>query len=144
MKRQFLLTVSVGCLLLGGCASDGTSFGSSSSVERVEYGRVTNLQYYSPQHSGPINLGTVIGGIAGGVIGHQFGGGTGNTIFTIAGAIGGAVAGHEIQRSTEKERIDITVRLDSGGQITVNQVAQDVEVRVGDRVRVVNDKVYRN
>lgn len=35
----------------------------------------------------------VIGAVAGGVIGHQFGGGRGNDVATVAGAAGGAYAG---------------------------------------------------
>jgi len=40
--------------------------------------------------------GAVIGGIAGGLIGHQFG--SGNTAATIAGALGGAAVGNEVGR----------------------------------------------
>lgn len=46
-----------------------------------------------------IGAGTVIGAIAGGVIGHQFGSGTGNTAATAAGAIGGGVVGNRIDRN---------------------------------------------
>jgi uncharacterized protein YcfJ len=46
-----------------------------------------------------IGAGTVIGAIAGGVIGHQFGSGRGNTAATAAGAIGGGVLGNRIDRN---------------------------------------------
>lgn len=42
--------------------------------------------------------GAVIGGIAGGLIGHQIGSGSGNTAATIAGALGGAAVGNEVAR----------------------------------------------
>jgi len=42
--------------------------------------------------------GTVIGAIAGGVIGNQFGGGRGKTLATVGGAVGGGVVGKEVQR----------------------------------------------
>jgi uncharacterized protein YcfJ len=45
--------------------------------------------------------GTVIGAIAGGVIGHQFGGGKGKTLATIGGAVGGGVVGKEVQRNQQ-------------------------------------------
>lgn len=41
-------------------------------------------------------VGTVLGGAAGGVVGHQIGGGHGKDIATAVGAAGGAYAGHEI------------------------------------------------
>ena len=43
--------------------------------------------------------GTVIGAIAGGVIGNQFGGGKGKTLATVGGAVGGGVVGKEVQRN---------------------------------------------
>ena len=43
--------------------------------------------------------GTVIGAIAGGVIGNQFGGGRGKTLATVGGAVGGGVVGKEVQRN---------------------------------------------
>ncbi|WP_110664812.1 glycine zipper 2TM domain-containing protein [Salinicola halophilus] len=41
--------------------------------------------------------GTGIGAVVGGVVGNQFGGGTGKKIMTAAGAIGGGLAGNEVQ-----------------------------------------------
>jgi len=43
--------------------------------------------------------GTVIGAIAGGVIGHQIGGGRGRTLATVGGAVGGGVVGKEVQKN---------------------------------------------
>ncbi len=46
--------------------------------------------------------GTVIGAIAGGVIGHQIGGGRGRDLATVGGAVGGGVIGKEIQKSHQE------------------------------------------
>ena len=90
-----------------------------------------------------LGVGTILGGIAGGVIGHQIGSGTGNTVATIAGAIGGAFVGNEIEKSeVHGSRYRITVRLDSGSVLVVED-SRDVDLRVGDRVRVENNRVYR-
>jgi len=43
--------------------------------------------------------GTVIGAIAGGVIGNQFGGGRGKTLATVGGAVGGGAVGKEVQKN---------------------------------------------
>ena len=46
--------------------------------------------------------GSVLGAVAGGVIGHQFGGGRGKDIATVAGALGGGYAGNQIQGSMQE------------------------------------------
>ena len=41
--------------------------------------------------------GSVLGAVAGGVIGHQFGGGRGRDVATVVGALGGGYAGNQVQ-----------------------------------------------
>ena len=50
---------------------------------QVDDGTVTAIEIYRASDNQPINAGTVLGGIAGGVIGHQIGSGRGNTAATI-------------------------------------------------------------
>lgn len=121
-------------------AADSNSVGSDS--DRTEYGTITRMTLQSAKKSSPLNLGSVLGGVAGGIIGHQFGGGSGKTALTVAGAVGGAIAGNEIHKTTEKDRYKITVRLESGKNVTVNQVGSEGHFRVGDRVRIVGKKLY--
>ena len=45
--------------------------------------------------------GTVIGAIAGGVIGHQIGGGHGRTLATAGGAVAGGVVGKQVQKNQQ-------------------------------------------
>ena len=110
---------------------------------RVDYGYVESLQVYRAADNKPIDVGTVLGGIAGGIIGHQIGSGSGQTAATIAGAIGGAILGHHVERNVSGSRYRITVRLDSGSTLVVDDT-RDVDLRVGDRVRIENDRVRRN
>lgn len=83
-------------------------------------------------------LGPIAGGVAGAVIGNQFGHGTGKKIMTVLGAAGGAYAGREIEKQARAtKRWEIEVRLDSGRQETVlSEVAPPFNA--GDRVRVVD------
>jgi outer membrane lipoprotein SlyB len=111
-------------------------------AQRTEYGVVESMELYRDGYSGPAGLGTILGGIAGGIIGHQFGGGHGNTAETIAGAIGGGVVGNQIERANARDRFRVIVRLDSGGTVALNEVGEG-EMHVGDRVRIVNRRVYR-
>jgi hypothetical protein len=47
-----------------------------------------------------------------------------------------------VARATARDRYRAIVRLDSGGTIALNEFGEG-ELRVGDRVRVVNSRVYR-
>jgi outer membrane lipoprotein SlyB len=110
---------------------------------RVDYGTIEAIEIYRASDNQPINTGTVLGGIAGGVIGHQIGSGGGRTAATVVGAIGGAVIGNEIEKKrVQGSRYRVTVRLDSGSSLVVEDT-REVNLRVGDRVRVEDDRIYR-
>ena len=110
---------------------------------RIEYGKIEAIETYQASDNRPFNGGTVLGGIAGGVIGHQIGSGRGNTAATIAGAIGGAVVGNEVEKKqVHGSRYRITVRLDSGSTLVVEDT-RETNLRVGDRVRVENNRIDR-
>jgi outer membrane lipoprotein SlyB len=111
-------------------------------TQRVEYGVVERIDLFRDGASAPVGLGSIIGGIAGGVLGHQIGSGRGNTAATIAGAVGGAVVGNQIERSHARDRYRVWVRMDSGESVAVDNVGEG-ELRVGDRVRIVNGRVFR-
>lgn len=132
-------------VLAGGCASyEPYPVYEQRPVvtQRTEYGVVETIQMYRGGSSAPIGLGAIIGGIAGGVIGHQIGSGTGQTVATIAGALGGAAVGHQVEKQNSADRYRVIVRLDSGGSVAVSEVGEG-ELRVGDRVKIVNNRVYR-
>lgn len=54
--------------------------------------------------------GLAIGGVAGGVLGNQIGGGKGRTIATVAGAAGGAYAGKKIQENQQSKNTHVEHR----------------------------------
>lgn len=81
--------------------------------------------------------GAVLGAIAGGVIGHQFGGGKGKDVATAAGAIAGGVAGHQAERSLRATTYyRVGVNMENGSYQTVN-VNDPAGISVGTPVRVV-------
>ena len=104
-------------------------------------GVVQAVQQVQQKGSGS-GVGMVAGGVIGGVLGHQIGSGRGNTVATIAGAIGGAVVGNQVERANERDRYRVIVRLDSGATVAMNEVGEG-EMHVGDRVRIVDRRVYR-
>ena len=146
-KTLFAFFASIS-LVAGGCATprydDGPSRYANRTVDRVEYGYVDRIDTYRSGDNAPVGAGAVIGGIAGGVLGHQIGSGRGNSAATIAGAIGGALVGNEVEKNhrVEGERHRITVRLDSGAIVTVED-DHEMDLRTGDRVRVENNRVAR-
>lgn len=149
VRKPFAIATFAVAALLGGCAYDQpyrvyeTAPGPAlAPVARIEYGTVEAIEMYRPGSSSPVGLGMILGGAAGGVLGHQIGSGRGNTAATIAGAVGGALVGNEIERANTGERYRVIVRLDTGETLAVGDVAEG-ELRVGDRVRVINGRVSR-
>ena len=126
----------------------GTMYPSGGNAPSgyVEYGRVTNVEVVRGQEpTGSNTAGTIIGGIAGAVIGNQIGRGTGKDLATIAGGVGGAVAGNAIQRNSNTQVRDmyrVSVQVDNGSYRSYD-MGSAVDLRAGDRVRIENGQLYR-
>lgn len=121
---------------------------NNGSGNYVEYGRVTNVEVIHAQNQNQTNgAGAVIGGLAGAVIGHQIGGGSGRDLATIAGGVGGAVAGNAIQRNSNAQSGPDTYRVSvqtENGALRSYDLASASDFRPGDRVRIQNGLLYRN
>lgn len=92
----------------------------------------------------PIGAGAVIGAIAGGVLGHQVGGGRGRDVATAGGAIVGGLIGNQVERdnggapssSSELERRPVTrdvERCRTVQEVREVPVGYDVRYRYGGR-----------
>lgn len=81
-----------------------------------------------------IGLGTVAGGVVGGLLGNQVGGGSGKTAMTVLGAAGGAFAGNQIEKNMKKVTVyQVRVRMNDG---TTRNVEVSSSIPVGSRVIV--------
>ena len=81
-----------------------------------------------------IGLGTVAGGVVGGLLGNQVGGGNGKTAMTVLGAAGGAFAGNQIEKNMKKVTVyEVRVRMDDG---SVRNMELSSQVPVGSKVIV--------
>lgn len=145
--RHHLLAAAMAAsaLLLGACAPPPSYYGPASyAPPRVQYGVVEAIDVVQSGGAPPSGAGAVIGGIAGGLLGHQIGSGSGNTAATIVGAVGGAVVGNEVERQNNAPvgRYRIRVRTDSGSMIDLIN-PNDLNLRVGDRVRLEGNRVFR-
>jgi outer membrane lipoprotein SlyB len=86
-------------------------------------------------------LGPIAGGVAGALLGSQFGHGTGRNIMTIAGAAGGALAGKEVEkRATATKHWEVTVRLDDGTHRTISSPTAPIW-HGGERVRLIDGRL---
>ena len=134
-------------------SSSGNFPATTSTQGQQEYGRVTAIEPATTTTGAtrrPVNvIGAVVGGLAGAVLGHQIGGGTGRDAATVLGGVAGAAAGSQVGRgqgtpatTTATGAYLITVQTDAGGARTY-EVGATGDLRVGDRVRVENGVIYR-
>ena len=86
-------------------------------------------------------VGPIAGGIAGAVLGNQFGKGMTRNVLTVVGAAGGALAGTAVEKNVRATtHWEITVRLDDGSYRTMNSDVQPFW-HGGERVRLLDGKL---
>lgn len=79
-------------------------------------------------------IGVAGGAVAGGLLGHQVGGGNGKTAMTVLGAVGGAFAGNEIEKRVRATTVyDVKVRMEDGSVRTIRHAEP---VTAGTKVQV--------
>lgn len=153
LKPQFIAAASL-ALVVVACGSDPVAYSepryvSSSSYASngnySDYGRVVAIDVVRGDSGRSSGAGAVVGGIIGGVLGHQVGSGRGNDAATVAGAVGGAVVGNEVEKrhNAGDEHYRVTVQLRDGREATFTQESLN-GLRVGDRVRVDGNQLYRD
>ncbi|HYC46617.1 MAG TPA: glycine zipper 2TM domain-containing protein [Burkholderiales bacterium] len=117
--------------------------------ETARYGYVESVDTIDAdrQRTGP-GLGALGGAVAGGIVGHQIGSGSGNTAATIGGAVIGGVIGHQVEQTVRNRQgaagveYVFRVRMDDGSYQTFRKETHD-NIQVGDRVRVERGNVFR-
>lgn len=112
---------------------------------RYGYVEAVEVVPSEPQRAGP-GIGAIGGAIAGGILGNQVGHGTGKAAATVGGAIAGGVIGNQVEQHVRGPEQANTmyrfrVRMDDGSYQTYTQDQHD-NIRVGDRVRVENGRVW--
>lgn len=118
--------------MLSACAQTGPAVGETE----VRYGRIHRIDAVSIDSDAHLGLGAVIGSVAGGVLGHQFGGGNGRDVATVAGVLAGGYAGAQVEKNQVKRPGQhIIVQLNNGVAVGITQAA-DPNLRVGDTVRI--------
>ena len=120
------------------------SYNNSASTS-AGYGTIDTIQVTRGQGQ-TTGSGAVVGGLIGAVVGNQVGSGSGRAAATVAGAVGGAAIGNNVEannnRGDGRDMYQIGVRLDNGDYRTIVQDSV-YDLRVGNRVRVVDGRAYR-
>jgi outer membrane lipoprotein SlyB len=137
--------------VLGGCASNSQSSyangGYRSGYDNTAsagYGTIESIQTTSGE-ARTSGAGAIVGGLVGALAGNQVGSGGGRTAATVAGGVGGALVGNRVEQNRNPEgqpMYSINVRLDNGEYRTVVQDSV-YDLRTGNRVRIVDGRVYR-
>lgn len=130
--------------VVSGCApsvggNDYAVSGAQGAYD-VQYGTVQSVRVVkiNNDNDGKTAIGTVGGGVLGGVIGNLFGAGKGNTIATVVGAGAGALLGAAGSQAVGNQTgVEVTVKLDNGRTMAVVQGA-DIHFAPGQRVRVMS------
>ncbi|WP_287067515.1 glycine zipper 2TM domain-containing protein [Ramlibacter sp.] len=98
-------------------------------------GTVESVQPVTVKGQGS-GLGVAGGAVAGGLLGHQMGGGNGKAALTVLGALGGAFAGNEVEKTARATtEYEVQVRMEDG---SVRTVRQSQPIAAGTHVRVNN------
>lgn len=110
---------------------------------RRNVGEVSHIEPIT-ETAKPSGAGAVIGGVAGGLLGNQVGGGNGKKAATVLGVVGGAYAGNQVEKHRNEKVVGyrVSVHLDQGGSRTV-RLASLNGLEVGERVRVDGDNLHR-
>ncbi|GLX80125.1 membrane protein [Thalassotalea insulae] len=114
-------------------------------VEKVLFGAVTSVRNITEKEliEDQANGWQVFSGaVLGGVIGHQFGSGSGNDVATILGAfIGASIAGSSNKQGTRVKRyqlVELMIKTDNGDEyMVVQEKDSQMLFAIGDNVRMV-------
>ena len=80
-------------------------------------------------------IGSALGAVAGGVVGHQFGGGRGKDVATVVGALGGGYAGNQVQGNMQESDTYTTTqqKCNTVYEKSEKMIGYDVTYRIGDQ-----------
>lgn len=146
MQRTIRLTaVLLATFITAGCATRPGSqpVAPTPSAYSVEYGQVQSIDLVRAE-SQTTGGGALLGAAVGAVVGRQIGSGSGRTAGTMVGAMGGAIIGNQIEKNNRGAQDFYRVAIvTQHGQVRTFDYQQLSELRVGDRVRIENNQVYR-
>jgi outer membrane lipoprotein SlyB len=141
MKVKTTILAAALTLVLAGCITHE----SGNVYSKHEAGREQTVRMATVDSVRPVKLegsqsglGAAAGGAVGGISGSQVGHGAGSSVAAVLGGVAGGVAGNVLEnKATEKNALEITVKLDSGEMRAIVQEA-DQKFTPGQRVRLLS------
>jgi outer membrane lipoprotein SlyB len=155
-SRTLAATVVAAGAILSGCASTSSQPYSSGynngygyndrgydSRASMGYGTIESIQV-ARADGRTSGGGAIVGGLVGALAGNQIGSGSGRTAATVAGGVAGAAIGNNVEanRNGGRDVYQINIRMDNGEYRSVTQDSV-YDLHTGDRVRMVDGRVYR-
>jgi outer membrane lipoprotein SlyB len=147
MNRVFALsTAALALAVTAGCATQQPvqSVGNVPAYQQqAEFGHVQSIDLVRAENQ-TSGGGAVLGGLVGAVVGRQIGSGSGRSAGTLVGAVGGAIVGNQIEKNQRgaQDFYRVVIRTEYG-QVRSFDYQQLADLRVGDRVRIEGNQVYR-
>ena len=152
MQRMIRLAVpALTLVMLAACASRPQATNapvyspSRTAPAAVSYGVVRVIEAVNAGGEQASGTGAVVGGVIGAVVGRQFAdSSSGKNVGTVAGAVGGALIGNEVEKNARREQqtVRVNVQVDHGGMRSF-EFKSVGDLRVGDRVRIEGNQLYR-
>ena len=149
--RTLAAAVVAASAILAGCASSGPSYSNNgynngyNNTASMGYGTIESIQVTQAENR-TSGGGAVVGALVGALAGNQVGSGCGRTAATVAGGVAGAAIGNNVEKNRNggngQEMYQVNVRMDNGEYRSVVQDSA-YDLRVGNRVRLVDGRVYR-
>ncbi len=135
MRKLFInLLLIVSTIFLSSCSQKALPSSRAGTISQSYTGVIKNVEMVKIKGDGAWT--SIMGMIVGGVVGHQFGGGSGKDLMTMGGTMVGAVAGSETDiRDAQR----ISIEFDSGKVITTVLALNfnnSTQYKAGDRVTV--------
>jgi outer membrane lipoprotein SlyB len=149
MKKTSFAAVGIALLaaLASGCATRQSApppqYSQAGHYQGTQYGVVQNIETVRAQ-SQTSGGGAIVGGVVGGLLGHQVDHGARKDLATGVGVVAGALIGNEIEKNNRGARdiYRVTVQTERGGMRSFDYASLN-DLRVGDRVRIENNQLYR-
>lgn len=143
LKRLITTALVTTTLLLSGCLKEltGSNYDryETRSLQTIQFGEIVEIENVKVDGT-ESGVGTAAGAATGGIAASNIGGGRGQGLAVIAGAVAGGLLGNYAERkTTETEALNLTIRLETGGYVSVVQQAEaGSSFQIGDRVKVMS------
>lgn len=140
MKYFKIFSALILAATLAGCATTTGRMPEQAYTVNYQLGKIYSMNVIGvPQSAGTSGGGAIVGGLAGGVIGNQFGKGNGRKAMTVVGALAGGLIGNGVEASSNTVNVphyELFIALHNGQQLRIIEPTQGNNFYPGQYVKV--------